>query len=87
MSGYAREELLGKPHSIIRHPDMPRSVFRLFWNTISENQSISMMLLETLGVVIFKGPVNLETESVTFTEVVPFSYSSFFLGPEMTGAA
>jgi PAS domain S-box-containing protein len=27
-------DALGKPHSLIRHPDMPRSVFRLMWETI-----------------------------------------------------
>ena len=38
ISGYAEPELLGKPHSIIRHPDMPRGVFRLLWQTIREGQ-------------------------------------------------
>lgn len=34
VSGYAEHELLGAPHSIIRHPDMPRAAFRLLWDTI-----------------------------------------------------
>lgn len=33
-SGYTESELLGQPHSILRHPDMPRSVFKLMWDTI-----------------------------------------------------
>ncbi len=33
-SGYSEAELLGSQHNIIRHPDMPRSVFRLLWDTI-----------------------------------------------------
>lgn len=33
-SGYAEEELLGTQHNIIRHPDMPRSAFKLVWETI-----------------------------------------------------
>lgn len=33
-SGYTEQELLGKPHNIIRHPDMPRAVFALLWETI-----------------------------------------------------
>ena len=37
-SGYAEEELLGAPHSIIRHPDMPRAVFKLLWDTIQSGQ-------------------------------------------------
>jgi len=35
VSGYAREELLGQPHNMIRHPDMPEEAFRDLWATIS----------------------------------------------------
>lgn len=35
LAGYAEQELIGKPHSIIRHPAMPRSVFKLLWDTIA----------------------------------------------------
>lgn len=31
---YPLEDLLGAPHKIIRHPDMPRAVFQLLWDTI-----------------------------------------------------
>ncbi len=34
ISGYSQEELLGKPHSIIRHADMPKEVFKELWQTI-----------------------------------------------------
>ena len=34
MSGYSREELIGQPHNILRHPDMPAEVFRDMWQTI-----------------------------------------------------
>jgi len=40
MAGYRETELLGQPHSIIRHPDMPRSVFRLLWDTIEARREI-----------------------------------------------
>ncbi len=33
-SGYTEAELIGAPHNIIRHPDMPRSAFKLAWDTI-----------------------------------------------------
>ena len=33
-SGYSEQELLGTQHNIIRHPDMPRSAFKLAWDTI-----------------------------------------------------
>jgi PAS domain S-box-containing protein len=40
ISEYTEGELLNKPHSIIRHPDMPRSVFKLLWDTIAEGREI-----------------------------------------------
>lgn len=33
-SGYSEQELLGKQHNIVRHPDMPRTAFKLAWDTI-----------------------------------------------------
>lgn len=38
MSGFQREELLGAPHSILRHPDMPRAAFADLWATVSEGR-------------------------------------------------
>jgi PAS domain S-box-containing protein len=40
MAEYTEEELLGKPHSIIRHPDMPKAVFRHLWDVIPTKQEI-----------------------------------------------
>jgi len=40
ISGYSESELLGKPHSIIRHPDMPKIVFKLLWDRIKKKQDI-----------------------------------------------
>ncbi|CAA7623464.1 PAS domain-containing protein [Magnetospirillum sp. UT-4] len=34
VAGYTEREVLGQPHSIIRHPAMPRCVFKLLWDTI-----------------------------------------------------
>lgn len=39
VSGYTAEELIGKPHSIIRHPDMPKAVFAKMWDTIKGGQA------------------------------------------------
>lgn len=36
--GYSQEELLGQPHNIVRHPDMPKIVFKLMWDTISKGK-------------------------------------------------
>lgn len=40
VAGYTEEEILGKPHNIVRHPDMPRCVFKLLWDTITARQEI-----------------------------------------------
>lgn len=40
ISGYDEEELLGAPHNIIRHPEMPRAVFQLLWDQISSGREI-----------------------------------------------
>ena len=34
VSGYSYDELIGQPHNIIRHPDMPQEAFRDLWDTI-----------------------------------------------------
>jgi len=35
MTGFSKEELIGSPHSINRHPDMPKGAFRGMWKTIA----------------------------------------------------
>ena len=40
IAGYSERELLGQPHSIIRHPAMPRCVFKLLWDTIESGKEI-----------------------------------------------
>ena len=44
VSGYTKEELIGKPHSIVRHPDMPKVVFKLLWETISQGKNINAVV-------------------------------------------
>jgi len=41
ISGYSREELIGKPHNIIRHKDMPKSAFKDLWDTIQAGKTWS----------------------------------------------
>ncbi len=40
ISGYTEAELIGKPHSIVRHPDMPKVVFKMMWDRINRAQNI-----------------------------------------------
>lgn len=38
ISGYGKDELLGKSHRVIKHPDMPKEVYADLWNTISQDK-------------------------------------------------
>lgn len=40
LAGYEWAQLLGAPHKIIRHPDMPKGVFQLFWDRLQSGKSI-----------------------------------------------
>lgn len=40
VSGYSEAELLNAPHSLIRHPDMPRCVFKFLWDRISAGHEV-----------------------------------------------
>ena len=40
IAGYTEQELLGAPHSIVRHPAMPRCVFKLLWDTLAAGEEI-----------------------------------------------
>ena len=38
ISGFTREELIGQPHNLVRHPDMPPAVFGHMWDTIKQGK-------------------------------------------------
>jgi PAS domain S-box-containing protein len=40
IGGYSEPELIGQPHNMIRHPAMPRCVFKLLWDTIEAGTEI-----------------------------------------------
>ncbi len=39
MTGYSKEEALGEPHNLLRHPDMPRAAFEQMWKVIREGKT------------------------------------------------
>lgn len=45
ISGFSEAELIGQPHSIIRHPHMPRCVFKLLWDTLATGNEIFAYVL------------------------------------------
>ena len=44
VSGYTQDELLGQPHNLLRHPDMPAEAFRDFWETIQKGMLWSAVI-------------------------------------------
>ncbi|PZA09548.1 chemotaxis protein [Rhodopseudomonas palustris] len=40
LAKYPRSDVIGAPHSLVRHPDMPRSIFKLLWDTIQAKKEI-----------------------------------------------
>jgi len=40
VAGYSEAEMIGQPHNIIRHPDMPKIVFKLMWDRIKQGKNI-----------------------------------------------
>ncbi|MFQ1002059.1 PAS domain-containing protein [Modestobacter sp. SSW1-42] len=40
VSGYDLDEVIGQPHNLIRHPDMPKAVFKLLWDTLASGHEI-----------------------------------------------
>ncbi len=40
ISAYTEDEVLGEPHNLVRHPDMPRCVFKLLWDTLKAGEEI-----------------------------------------------
>jgi PAS domain S-box-containing protein len=47
MSEYTKEELLGKPHKIIRHKKMPKIVFKILWEKVRKGEEVLAFVLNT----------------------------------------
>lgn len=41
LSGYSEDQLIGQPHNILRHPDMPAGLFYLMWQTLKEKREFN----------------------------------------------
>ena len=41
MSGFTEDELIGQPHHILRHPDMPKAAFQDLWETVARGEKWS----------------------------------------------
>ncbi|AHB49243.1 chemotaxis protein [Hyphomicrobium nitrativorans NL23] len=40
IAGYSEAEVVGQPHRIIRHPDMPRAIFKFLWDVVFEGREV-----------------------------------------------
>jgi len=40
ISGYSQGDLLDKPHAILRHPDMPKVIFKYLWKNLKEGKDV-----------------------------------------------
>ncbi|MEM9154534.1 MAG: PAS domain-containing protein [Cyanobacteria bacterium P01_F01_bin.33] len=38
LTGYTREEIMGQPHSVVRHKDVPKEVYKEMWDTIQAGE-------------------------------------------------
>lgn len=73
-AGYSEEELIGTPHNLIRHPDMPRLMFKIVWEHIKERENV-MALVKNLAkdgryywiLTDFVTEVNANNEVVNYT--------------------
>ena len=41
LAGYTQGELLDQPHSMIRHPDMPKIIFKFLWDNLKEGKNVN----------------------------------------------
>ncbi len=44
VSGYTQSELVGEPHSVLRHPDMPKAIFYMLWKSLLSGMEISAVV-------------------------------------------
>lgn len=92
VSGYALDELVGKPHNIIRHPDMPRAVFRLLWDYLDRNATFAGYVKNMAAdggyywVLALVVPVKEGYLSIRFKPSSPFFAAAQQLYPQLLAA-
>jgi aerotaxis receptor len=75
VSGFSREELMGQPHNLVRHPDMPAEVFRDMWDTLDSGKPWSGLVKnrrkdgDHYWVVANATPIQREGQAVDFLSV------------------
>jgi PAS domain S-box-containing protein len=49
VSAYPEHEVIGQPHNVVRHPDMPRCVFKLLWDTLRSGAELFAYIVNLAG--------------------------------------
>jgi len=49
LAGYTEAQVIGQPHNMIRHPEMPRCVFKLLWDTLQAGKEIFAYVVNRSG--------------------------------------
>jgi PAS domain S-box-containing protein len=49
VSAYDEADVIGKPHNVIRHPDMPRAIFKLLWDRLTDRRELFAYVLNLAG--------------------------------------
>lgn len=52
ISGFTEQELLGKPHNIVRHADMPRSIFAYLWKKIQNREEVNVYVKNLMTILL-----------------------------------
>ena len=45
LAGYQEDEIINAPHNIIRHPDMPKLIFKVLWDTVKAGREINAYVI------------------------------------------
>lgn len=91
ISGYDEYELIGQPHSVIRHPDMPKVIFKMLWDTIKKGENIHAIVKNMAKsgryywvITDFKTIFNEEGEIVSYfatRKAIPSEIITKFISP------
>jgi len=87
VSGFAREELIGKAHNLIRHPDMPREAFRDMWDTLKTGRPWTALVKNRRKNGDFYWVRANVTPVVTEGEITGYMSVRTWVSPEDIGAA
>lgn len=55
IAGYTENEIMGAPHNLVRHPDMPRCIFGFLWTNLQAGKEVFAYVLNLCKMVIIIG--------------------------------